>query len=254
MHRAKRRSITDGCPDIPAVAESRRSPSALTPSEVEGEDTPLPPLQSEPAPGIKKKQFSGFVRTAAPAPHRRRRTTPGPAPMGPKLMQMTIDLGQNLRTTCRICGMSYYSSIHDDELLHRRFHAKSVGGVDFSASIINKKSSKVVWKSDRAYILIVDRRSSAVEKRKAREVLEVVDSELSAAEISEATLWGDGGGERFKVLLYILGKKCVGLCLAERIRKAYRVIGGDLGKEDTIHRGSSISISYVYNSPPSPTP
>jgi N-acetyltransferase len=60
---------------------------------------------------------------------------------------------------------------------------------------------------------------------------------------------GGDGGERFRVLLYVVGKKCVGLCLAERIRRAYRVVedearnGGDGETKSVAYRGSSISVS-----------
>lgn len=166
--------------------------------------------------------------------------------------------------------MSYYPCASDDDALHRRFHAKSVGGVDFKPTILDAKKSKVVWRGreeeqeEDSFVLVVDRKSAAVERKKAREVLEVVESELSAGEIGEGVLWGGvkggeeegrggDGGERFRVLLYVVGKKCVGLCLAERIRKAYRVVGDEVRNDDDVagemksmvYRGSSISVSYV---------
>lgn len=121
--------------------------------------------------------------------------------------------------------MSYHPSTPDDEALHKRFHAKSVGGVDFGLKTSSDRRKRVDGAGDtEAYILIVDRKASPGEKRKAREVLEVVDSELGAAEIEEGVLWEGGGEERFKVFLYVVGKKCVGLLLAERIKRAYRVL------------------------------
>jgi len=160
--------------------------------------------------------------------------------------------------------MSYYPCTSDDDALHKRFHAKSVGGVDFKPTILDAKKSKVVWRGreeeqeEDSFVLVVDRKSAAVERRKAREVLEVVESELSAGEIEEGVLWGGvkageegGGGERFRVLLYVVGKKCVGLCLAERIRKAYRVVGDEVRNDvagemkSMVYRGSSISVSCV---------
>jgi len=160
--------------------------------------------------------------------------------------------------------MSYYPCASDDDALHKRFHAKSVGGVDFKPTILDARKSKVVWRGreeeqeEDSFVLVVDRKSAAVERRKAREVLEVVESELSAGEIEEGVLWGgvkagggSDGGERFRVLLYVVGKKCVGLCLAERIRKAYRVVGDEVRNDvagemkSMVYRGSSISVSYV---------
>lgn len=147
--------------------------------------------------------------------------------------------------------MSYHPSTPDDEVLHKRFHAKSVGGVDFTLKFLRDKDKRVVWKADEgdAYVLVVDRKGTPTEKRKAKEVLEVADSELGAAEIEEGVLWGavgrgeDDEGEKFKVYLYIQGKKCIGLCLAERIKKAYRVLDDTQPSSENWGKGSSVSIS-----------
>jgi N-acetyltransferase len=122
--------------------------------------------------------------------------------------------------------MSYHPSTPDDEALHKRFHAKSVGGVDFSCT---SKSGKVVWRGggeEDVKVLLVDRKSAPTEKRKVREVMEVVDAELGAAEIADPVLWQEDGegGDRFRVYVYVHGKKCVGLLLVERIKRAYYVL------------------------------
>lgn len=105
-------------------------------------------------------------------------------------------------------------------------------------------------------MLGVSRTATAAEKRKAKEVMEVVDSELGAAEID---LWrkddeevGGGGGERFRVYLYVQGRKCVGLCLAERIKRAYCVVddgpqggGGSVSVEETA-RPALMGVSRIW--------
>lgn len=79
-------------------------------------------------------------------------------------------------------------------------------------------------------------------------VLEVVQSELGAVEIAHDLLWSlcragrpdsntrvlgeeivgmsdqSSSCERYKVYLYVHGLRCVGLCLVERIDKAYQVV------------------------------
>lgn len=148
--------------------------------------------------------------------------------------------------------MSYHPSARDDAALHKRFHAKSVGGVDFA---LKPAPAHSVWRArdddnSDAHVLVVGRTASAAEKRKAKEVLEVVDSELGAAEIAEADLWaaaaddGGGGADRFKVYLYVRGRKCIGLCLAERITKAYCVLNDDDDDDDDGKRcSSSVSVA-----------
>jgi len=117
--------------------------------------------------------------------------------------------------------MNYHPSSPLDAAVHKRFHAKSVGGIDFSPHM----GSKVLWHEKDHCILVITSRSSAQEKRKAVEILQVVDSELSAAEIPPAVLWGEERG--YKVYVYIAGQgsraKCVGLLLAERVTKGYPV-------------------------------
>lgn len=153
--------------------------------------------------------------------------------------------------------MSYHPSTPDDEALHKRFHAKSTGGVDFTLKPPPRGDQRVVWRASEgdAYVLGVSRTATAAEKRKAKEVMEVVDSELGAAEID---LWQKedeevgGGGERFRVYLYVQGRKCVGLCLAERIKRAYCVVddgpqggGGSVSVEETA-RPALMGVSRIW--------
>lgn len=143
-----------------------------------------------------------------------------------KLVQLTLDLGQPINTSCRQCGMNYHPSDPSDVTVHKRFHAKSVGGVDVSSTL---RLSRVVWRAGNGndYIAVVDRRSSAAEKRKTKEVLELVESELSAAEIPDKDLWTST--DRYRFYLYIVLRvggagKCVGLLLTERIDTGYPVV------------------------------
>ncbi|CUS11230.1 unnamed protein product [Tuber aestivum] len=274
---AKRRRRTEDLGGNGSTSTSTNTPSPGTgrsssipaPSDDDGGNLGTEGIASSPPPPPAKKPFTGFsvkthtsTNTAASTTSRRRRQ---PEQQQRKLTQLKIDLGQPQRATCRICGMSYYPCTPDDDALHRRFHAKSVGGVDFKSTVLDAKKSKVVWRGregereEDSFVLVVDRKSAAAERRKAREVLEVVESELSAGEIGEGVLWGSvgvgggegDGGERFRVLLYVVGKKCVGLCLAERIQRAYRVVGDEVQSDmdgemkSVVYRGSSISVSYV---------
>ncbi|KAL7268200.1 hypothetical protein RUND412_009188 [Rhizina undulata] len=258
----KRRRLSDSTTPSSSIRTFSPGPALIT--SVESKETPS---SSPPPSQIPHKSVFNLTRRTPTFTIRKTSRIPT-APQ--RLTQLTIDLGQSIRTSCHLCGMSYHPSFRDDEVLHKRFHAKSVGGIDFllkSSSVPTWESTSVEGGGEKEYILRIDRKSSASEKRKAREVLEVVDSELSAAEISDDVLWsefkstvGNGdGGERFKIFLYIFGKKCVGLCLAERIENSYRVLESH---SNTAHsdstkfteflklnpKGSSISISPTAHS------
>jgi len=82
-------------------------------------------------------------------------------------------------------------------------------------------------------VVVVDRKISLPARRTVQRVLEVVNKELGSVEIPEAELWGqktlegetDDGKkvDNYKVFLHVVDGKCVAVCLAERISKAFRV-------------------------------
>ncbi|KAI9787589.1 MAG: N-acetyltransferase O1 (Establishment of cohesion protein 1) [Geoglossum umbratile] len=178
---------------------------------------------------------------------------PPPAKKRMRFTQMQIDLGGDVRKTCKVCGMEYIPSNVDDITLHKRFHAMNVGGVNLGKSFTGR-NRRVIWDSttaedseDRAavrLVVVIDRKSSVADKNRAKKVLEVVRRELSAVEIKDEDLWGQAAngnekGDRFKVYLYIKGEKCVGLCLAERIAGAKKIIARASGG----NKSSSVSVS-----------
>ncbi|RVD89310.1 uncharacterized protein DFL_000324 [Arthrobotrys flagrans] len=68
-------------------------------------------------------------------------------------------------------------------------------------------------------IVEITRRSTPNEKKKASEFLRFANKELSAQEVAES----------FKIYLYLEGTKCVGLCLAEKIKEAQWVTAKEGG-------------------------
>ncbi|KAF3197371.1 N-acetyltransferase O1 (Establishment of cohesion protein 1) [Orbilia oligospora] len=78
------------------------------------------------------------------------------------------------------------------------------------------------------HVVEISRRSTPTEKKKAMEFLRFANRELSAQEVADGVLWGSSApgdgeiekGEQYKIYLYLEGTKCVGLCLAEKIKEA----------------------------------
>lgn len=103
-------------------------------------------------------------------------------------------------------------------------------------------------------IIVVNRSAEARKRRVVESLLNVVEQELGGVGIDREELWTEVSGasetdamakcDRYKAYLYIRGHKCVGVCLTERIRKAYEVQAPDsqVGK-GTGSRSSSITVS-----------
>lgn len=188
------------------------------------------------------------------------------------LTQTQIDLGGEVRRTCRTCGMEYVPSVKEDAALHSKYCAMNVGGVDMGKAFVKDDSvkrirSKRAKEEEREMVVTVDRKSSIVARNRTRKVLDVVNAELSATDVDDEHLWGalnpdqkiietrkgssEGGdrrGDRFKVFLYLVHDKCVGFCLAEKISSAFGVVRGCATGEDgtkliKTSKSSSISVS-----------
>lgn len=191
---------------------------------------------------------------------------------------MQLDLGGDVRKSCKVCGMDYIPSNVEDAALHRKFHAMNVGGVDLGKSFVENAKKNQVWAGgDGSFIAVIGRKDSLAFRNKATQVLGVVNTELAAVTIEDDKLWsqipveeplsraqhekGDStktgkkdysNGDRFKVYLYIRGLKCIGACLAERILEAYAVLGpddasGGNARPPVEWRSSSISVSKATN-------
>ncbi|KAI9682753.1 MAG: N-acetyltransferase O1 (Establishment of cohesion protein 1) [Trizodia sp. TS-e1964] len=197
------------------------------------------------------------------------------------LTQLQIDLGGDVQKVCKSCGMEYVPSNLEDEKLHKKFHSINIGGVEIgrinlkrldSSRVTLSNSKKVPRGKHDCLLIAIDRKSGLLERKLAINVLEVVNNELTAVDIDEEILWGTlpasqpplaasskkglpatkskkvDIGPRFRVFLCIKGQKCVGLCLAERISRAYKVLESDAERDTTAGNtiaslGSSIAIS-----------
>ncbi|KAJ9620939.1 hypothetical protein H2203_007525 [Taxawa tesnikishii (nom. ined.)] len=161
-----------------------------------------------------------------------------------RLVQTQIHLGGPVQKTCKTCGMEYIPSSSEDAALHKKFHAQNLHGVDLGKPFIKSSTVQALWRGRGVdAIVCISAQSTSNARKKARTVLDVVQSELGAVDIPDDSLWGlcdeqdpvscegkepeakDGPQDcRHKVYLYLRGPRCVGLCLAERISKAYKTI------------------------------
>ena len=269
-------------PSSPAAAENALFSSDALLDESELSSAPSsPPRLPSPVPASRKPTFS-FLKRKRPAldespvgeplsditPNARKLPRLAKKP----LTQMQIDLGGEVRKTCRTCDMEYIPSVREDAALHSKFCAMNLGGVDMGKAFVRDDSVKRIRserakEDEREMVVTVDRKSSIAAKNRTRKVLDVVNAELSATDIDDEYLWGalnpeqkvietrkssiEGGdrrGERFKAFLYLVHDKCVGFCLAEKISSAFGVVDERAAEENgtkviATTKSSSISVS-----------
>lgn len=266
-----------------APISSSPQPSVPTFSDAATGSSPpsSPALQSSPPPPDTKAKrrpvFSLFKRklthsVSAPEVLSERslnaQSAPKPAPKK-RMVQMQLDLVGQHRKACKTCGMEYIPSNAEDVALHKKFHAVNFGGVDCTKAMVERLRQKQVWSGgdEGAFVAVVGRRDALALRNKASDVLKVVNKELAAVPISDEELWsqttletseGDASttpekSDRFKVYLYISGQKCVGACLAERIKEAYTVLAQDKASDEqpqvlAASQSSSISVSTTADS------
>ena len=195
-------------------------------------------------------------------------------PMKKAMTQMQIDLGGEVRKLCRTCGMDYIPSVKEDAALHKEYCGMNVGGLEVGKSFLRDESIKKLrmtkLPSGRGETLVVvDQQSSIAARNRVKKLLDVVNTELGAADLNDEHLWGaaDGnsGGQKttgkrksqpvtenraqtFKIFLHVIGERCIGFCLAEKISHAFPVVGDKTKLEDggeitPISKSSSIMYS-----------
>ncbi|KEQ69204.1 hypothetical protein M436DRAFT_67276 [Aureobasidium namibiae CBS 147.97] len=159
------------------------------------------------------------------------------------LVQMQLNFGQAMRKTCKECRMEYVPSAPEDVALHKKFHAQHTNGVPMDRDFLTKvKSEKAVWHGPQGDFIISLSGSQDPKHwlKKARAVFEMATADLGAVDIPDEKLWGprfatsgarnkasDAYEEKidqYKLYLYVDNGRCVGLCLAEGIEKAFRVV------------------------------
>lgn len=188
------------------------------------------------------------------------------------LVQMQLNLGQSFQKKCRTCGMEFVPSSPEDLALHRKYHSQNVDGVSITKDFLKKAESwnGVEWhgRDGRDRIVSVSRHWRCRSGRQyVTPVLDVAQAELGAVDIPYNLLWSlcytklpmpgstdardsevhaeTANGpcyERYKVYLYISGMKCVGLCLAERIDKAYKVLASKCSTKEKKYSGNESNV------------
>jgi N-acetyltransferase len=187
------------------------------------------------------------------------------APPKQKLVQTILDLGQPLLpTTCSQCQMSYTPSLPEDVQLHNMYHNRDSAGIELGKAFL-KSAMRWCYQVPQipGSVIVVDRKMAHPSRRVVQKVLGIVNKELGSVDIKEDELWSqrvpegekdeESGGkkaDRYKAFLHIIDEKCVGICLAERISKAHRVLPRETANSESL----PLNGHFGLNRPASPAP
>ena len=130
--------------------------------------------------------------------------------------QTTLDAGQKVLgpVQCETCGAVYTVGDPQEEEGHNRIHQLRLDTLKFPGW----KTERKVGDFPAGRVICIKPGDHSTHWRKVEELLTVVDRDLGFSEV------GIRWPEKTKVFLYIAEKKVVGVLLAERIEKGYRIL------------------------------
>lgn len=153
---------------------------------------------------------------------KRIKTTPAKTTLLPQKLVQTRLAFEDIKITCKDCGMSYMPTYAMDVKLHTRFHSQSCEGRDWApewgttVSISDAVKERIL---DGDRIVKVTHSSKAAEKRAAQDLITLVNTELSAP--PENPTWKNGPAGGGAAYLYICPKKrkAIAVLVVERISR-----------------------------------
>ena len=130
--------------------------------------------------------------------------------------QTTLDAGQKVLgpVQCGTCGAVYTVGDPEEEEGHNRIHQGRLDTLKFPGW----KTERKVGDFPAGRVLCIKPGDHSTHWRKVEDLLTVVDRDLGFSEV------GIRWPEKTKVFLYIAERKVVGVLLAERIEKGYRIL------------------------------
>jgi len=130
--------------------------------------------------------------------------------------QALLDAGQKVMgpVQCQTCGAVYSVGDPQEEEAHHRIHRGRLDTLKFPGWKIERK----VGDFPAGRVICIKPGDHSAHWNKVTEILSVVDTDLGFSEVG--IRWPD----KTKVFLYIAEKKVVGVLLAERIEKGFRML------------------------------
>lgn len=174
---------------------------------------------------------------------KRPKTNSSSKPIAPKMVQTRLALSDDLKTTCKDCGMSYMPTYAVDVKLHEKFHSQSLEGRDWSPEwgVPVTKSSEAGTFMDGFYIVKITHSSKLAEKRAAQDLITLVNTELSAP--PENPTWKSGPAGAGAAYLYICSKKrkAIAVLVVERVTRGRPMLVPTAELLQSVPKSSGIS-------------
>ncbi|CAD6443101.1 41764ad2-1199-4992-8db0-0c01e283c18f [Sclerotinia trifoliorum] len=156
-------------------------------------------------------------------------------PMGFALHQQILDLGQSFHNKCQNCGMQYAINLAADQRLHDNFHKIfRMGGPTFKPKYVNTQTWQKVIESELHSIQCISYKESSPIRNLVESILEATLMDMDGILPKSEQLWSMITSPndlndpipvpRYKVFLYLIGARPIGILLAERIGKANTIM------------------------------
>lgn len=109
--------------------------------------------------------------------------------------------------------------------MHKKHHARHRVEMGLSRTFVQSLSQKnVIWRDEVGNIVTrVTREDQSTKRTHVETVLDAVEQELGGVGIPSSILWCNIR-QRYAVFLYIRGDDCLGVCVAQKITSARRVL------------------------------
>ncbi|TGO81310.1 hypothetical protein BPOR_1213g00020 [Botrytis porri] len=172
---------------------------------------------------------------ALEAPERARLRAEIARPMGFALHQQILDLGQSFSNKCSNCGMQYAINVASDQRMQDQFHKIfRLGGPIFKPKYVNTQAWQKVINGELHTIQCISCKESGPVKSLVESILQATLMDMDGILPTSEQLWSmitspnDAKDlipvPRYKVFLYVIGARPIGILLAERIGKATHIM------------------------------
>lgn len=160
-----------------------------------------------------------------------------------QLTQQILDLGQSFHNKCQNCGMQYAINVPADQRMHDTFHnIFKMGGPAFKPKYVNTQVWTKVIEGEKHSIQCISCKESGVIRNLVECILKATLMDMDGTLPSSEQLWSSIASPndpqdpipvpRYKVFLYLIGARPIGILLAERIGKATVVLSALVSTEN----------------------